>query len=166
MATWKKARDTGVRYETREEARVARNVYQRAWQSANREKMREANRRHIAKDPVSYKAKVKARLELREAMSPGHKRAIWLKGKYGIALEEYTRMFVKQGGVCAICRRPELKVHKSGTRHSLNVDHCHITGRVRGLLCSPCNTSLGKMGDDPSRLREAAMYLESEEYAP
>lgn len=77
-----------------------------------------------------------------------------LKKKYGITLEDYTALLSKQRGQCRIC----------GTLKSewgqLAVDHNHDTGAVRGLLCFNCNTSIGKMGDDPKLLRRAAEYLE------
>lgn len=76
-----------------------------------------------------------------------------LKRVYGITDAEYDAMLESQGGRCAICCRS-----RRGRR--LAVDHCHATGAVRGLLCSSCNQTLGKMGDDPERLRAAAAYLE------
>lgn len=78
-----------------------------------------------------------------------------MKHKYGLSLEEYKAMLTEQGGVCKICKRPdELRSH-------LSVDHCHATGKIRGLLCDRCNTSLGKFRDDPELLRKAADYLEA-----
>ena len=81
--------------------------------------------------------------------------------KYGLTTEGYTQMFAQQGGSCAICA---CAIHPMGSpvgRMELaHVDHCHTTGKVRGLLCAYCNTSLGKMRDDPERLRRAAAYLE------
>lgn len=76
-----------------------------------------------------------------------------LKSTYGISLKDYNRMLEEQKGVCAICYKPQVD-------KALAVDHCHKSGKVRGLLCSLCNTSLGKMGDSPDRLRRAAAYLE------
>ncbi len=78
--------------------------------------------------------------------------------KYGLALEDYAKMLVEQGGVCAICRLPP----KGGKASNacLNVDHDHKTGRVRGLLCAACNLAIGKLKDSPALLREAAAYLE------
>lgn len=61
-------------------------------------------------------------------------------------------MLEAQGGVCAICRRPSDPA-------PLHVDHDHRTGAIRGLLCSPCNTAIGLLGDDPDRMMAAAAYL-------
>ncbi len=134
----------------------------RARHAANPDYMRDAQRRHMAKP--GNKEKAKAYCEAKEVEVPGYRRNLFLKRRYGISLDEYKMMLLSQGGMCAICRNPETTVHKSGTPHTLNVDHCHETGRVRGLLCSLCNTAIGKMHDDPSRLRAAAMYLESANY--
>lgn len=60
-------------------------------------------------------------------------------------------MLAAQDGVCAICKQtPE---------GQWNIDHCHDTGAVRGLLCSPCNIGIGQLGDDPERVRAALEYL-------
>jgi hypothetical protein len=72
--------------------------------------------------------------------------------EYGLTVAEYDEMFRKQNGVCAIC--------KSGNKgRRLCVDHDHKTGRVRGLLCNPCNWALGHMRDDTSLLEKAIEYL-------
>jgi hypothetical protein len=72
--------------------------------------------------------------------------------RYGLTVADYDALLTEQNGACAICHRPPI-----GKR--LAVDHCHTTGKVRGLLCSPCNVSLGQFDDDPRRLLEAAKYL-------
>lgn len=64
-------------------------------------------------------------------------------------------MFAEQNGCCAICGD-----HQSNQARSMAVDHCHETGRVRGLLCMKCNTGIGKLGDSPELLRKAIAYLE------
>ena len=74
--------------------------------------------------------------------------------KYGLTIEEYNQMFQAQGGACAICRRTQFTLCRS-----LAVDHCHKTGRVRGLLCTGCNLALGGFEDCPIRLDQAAFYL-------
>lgn len=75
--------------------------------------------------------------------------------KYGITRAELDVMLEAQGGGCAICGSEKPNGH--GFR--LHVDHCHETNRIRGLLCSKCNTMLGLADDDPARLRAAAQYL-------
>ena len=62
-----------------------------------------------------------------------------LKRKYGITLDIYNDMLKNQKGVCKICKQ----LCKSGK--VLAVDHCHQTGKVRGLLCATCNTGLGRI---------------------
>ena len=76
---------------------------------------------------------------------------------YGISPEQYEAMMTAQGGVCAICRRPEWK----GKGNRPHTDHDHVTGQFRGILCGPCNNGLGMFGDDPARLRAAITYLEA-----
>lgn len=87
------------------------------------------------------------------AARPGAKRAVNLKGAYGITLDDYEALLTAQGGVCAICRQPSVK--------NLHVDHDHATDAIRGLLCANCNTALGLLADDPARLLDAVAYLTS-----
>lgn len=81
----------------------------------------------------------------------------WFKNRllreFGITVEDYEAMLAAQGGVCAICA----KECRSGRR--LAVDHDHVTGVVRGLLCLHCNLALGKFDDDPERIERALAYL-------
>lgn len=77
-----------------------------------------------------------------------------LRAAYGITVEDYDRMLAEQGGRCASCN------DQPRGQKPLCVDHCHETGRVRGLLCSNCNTSLGKLRDDPRRIRGLLRYAE------
>lgn len=72
---------------------------------------------------------------------------------YGLTREE-LRLLLEQHDRCAICGTDGWG--KKGPQ----VDHCHATGRVRGILCLNCNNGLGRFGDDPARLRAAAAYLE------
>lgn len=73
---------------------------------------------------------------------------------YGLAPGGYDALRALQGGQCAICG-PRAK----GKSRSLSVDHDHKTGRVRGLLCNPCNKLLGHARDDPAFFVVAARYL-------
>lgn len=82
-----------------------------------------------------------------------------LQNKYGISADEYDELLRKQGGVCAICSSEPLG--GSTSTRCLHVDHCHETGRIRGLLCSTCNTGLGLFKDSEELLWKAASYLTS-----
>ena len=91
----------------------------------------------------------------REAM-----RHYGLKRYYGLSGEQYGAMLAAQGGVCAICANPEVRLDAHGMPVALHVDHDHKTGAVRALLCYKCNSALGSMNDDPALFRKAADYLE------
>ena len=75
------------------------------------------------------------------------------KTRYGMAHSDYEELLLEQDGVCAICRRGD------GTGQDLEVDHCHKTGLVRGLLCTSCNNALGMFRDDTRILLRARQYL-------
>jgi hypothetical protein len=77
--------------------------------------------------------------------------------RYAITPADYARMLAEQDGGCAICGALPAGV-KGGV---YDVDHDHRTGKIRGLLCGPCNRGLGAFGDDVPTLRRAAEYLEA-----
>lgn len=89
-----------------------------------------------------------------EARNPARKatnqRRHLVKKRYGLTLEAAEALVVASGGLCAICRREA----------EPNIDHCHASGRVRGVLCRACNKGLGHFYDKPDLLRAAAAYLE------
>ena len=81
-----------------------------------------------------------------------------LKRKYGISVEEYERRLSEQNGRCKICNRtPEEVQDKTAWR--LAVDHCHTTGKVRGLLCRPCNTAIGQLQESADIIQKALEYV-------
>jgi hypothetical protein len=73
-----------------------------------------------------------------------------IRGRYGLTAIEYCAMLLRQHGLCAVCEK----------FRPLHVDHCHITGKVRGLVCVPCNTGMGHFQHDPVLLRAAADHIE------
>lgn len=81
--------------------------------------------------------------------------------RYGLSVEEYDALFAAQNGACAICQKPET-ASRQGKLIQLPVDHCHTSGRVRGLLCLRCNRAIGLLGDDVGLLKAAIDYLERE----
>lgn len=77
---------------------------------------------------------------------------------HGIRTDQYEELHRAQGGGCAVCGVQKPSEWKRG---NLELDHCHATGEVRGLLCGDCNSSAGRVGDDPARLRALADYIEN-----
>ena len=82
-----------------------------------------------------------------------HKNA-QLKYKYGITEADYKKMLQAQNYSCKICGLAD-----SQQRHGLHVDHCHATGKIRGLLCRRCNTALGFCEDNIDVLANMIKYL-------
>ncbi|MDE2468789.1 MAG: endonuclease VII domain-containing protein [Bradyrhizobium sp.] len=108
----------------------------RDWYAKNRKRAADQRRAYVARN--------------REAVA--ERKAIY---KYGVSNAVYQSMFDAQGGVCAICGGSE----PDKRRARLAIDHCHTTGKIRGLLCSRCNTALGLLGDEINVLRAAIAYL-------
>lgn len=114
-------------------------------------------RRARHREPGVMAAYTRAYAERRRAANPeGY--AWWrrhtkydsqLRRAYGIRWADREAMYVAQGGRCASCWAGPAE----------HIDHDHATGRVRGLLCGPCNLLLGHAGDDPARLAAAIAYL-------
>ena len=106
------------------------------------------------------KARHKYREENKERFAEVSRRKN-LKHRYGITLEQYYEMLQSQDNRCAICNTTENKV--IGERRDWNwaVDHCHDTGKVRGLLCNTCNRALGLFQDNKEILEKAIAYLET-----
>lgn len=74
--------------------------------------------------------------------------------KYGISLDQWQGLFNTQDGCCAICSK-----HQSELKQTLNVDHSHKTGIIRGLLCSKCNAAIGLLQDSSRIAKKAMEYL-------
>jgi len=98
--------------------------------------------------------------ELR-ATNCAKKRDRHLQKKYGISHSDYEQMLDAQGGVCAICKVSEPQNQSKGR---MNVDHCHSTGLVRGLLCDRCNKGLGAFADNIDLLLTAVSYLSKSQF--
>ncbi|WP_084206625.1 endonuclease VII domain-containing protein [Segniliparus rugosus] len=79
-----------------------------------------------------------------------------LKKKYGLTIEQYEEMVAVRGNKCDICGRTPIEV---GDSRRLSVDHCHKTGRIRGLLCRWCNTAIGQLQDSVQVMENAIKYM-------
>ena len=82
----------------------------------------------------------------------------WRLRYFGMTDEHYKEMFLKQNGLCQICKMPETYLHK-GVLQNLSVDHDHSTGKVRGLLCKKCNHGLGFFNDNIETMKSAIEYI-------
>ena len=104
--------------------------------------------------------KAKERSKARNGYFRSYRRTINLMRRYGISENDYKNMFDSQNGCCAVCgtNRPVPSKYK-GSPQRLAVDHCHKTGKIRGLLCFSCNRALGYLKDDVSLLKRAVEYL-------
>lgn len=109
----------------------------------------EASRRRLAKI-AAWKARTEeVKLAAREKSRAYH-RKLRLR-KYGLTEESYAALVDASGLFCPLCR----------TEPARAIDHCHRTGRVRGLICDRCNVALGLFRDNPETLRRAIKYLKA-----
>lgn len=115
----------------------------------------ECRRRGVIKRNADYVArhpgrKSDSQRERYQKMSSRQKWARWLRAGYGIGLDVFDALVVGQCGRCKVCL---------GELRDLHIDHCHKTGRVRGLLCRFCNLAAGFLRDRPEVARNIALYL-------
>jgi Recombination endonuclease VII len=128
------------RYAEDPEYRERRREANRRWRAAHKDEINERNRTRLRTDPRYRKRQHGYRFR-----------------RYGMSGDDYDALMALQGGLCAICRRKPKRRKKCN--HRLQVDHCHSTNKVRGLLCGNCNTTLGQCDDDTERLLAAIAYL-------
>lgn len=102
---------------------------------------KEQNQKDKARDPEKHRAYMRQRMFLHN-----------LKKLYSMTLEQYQDLLAAQANRCAICNRLFKKTPL--------IDHCHKTGKVRGLLCRACNTGIGSFKDDPTLTEAATRYLQ------
>lgn len=137
-------------YERRHAEKVAAD--RRAWNEKNREKVRARNLASYHRYAETRRARAR---EVYRA-DPGTraaKHADHVARKYGISRVQYDALLLAQGGACALCARPP------GASRRLAVDHDHETGRIRGLLCTQCNTAIGRFGDTAEGVQRVLDYL-------
>ena len=92
--------------------------------------------------------------EITDAVAPVKHRWHFIRNKFGVRKIDWLLMYYAQQGVCSICR-----IVKMDDSKSTCVDHDHLTGRVRGLLCRACNTGMGYV-DKPGWVERAVAYKE------
>ena len=130
-----------------EKQRLARNAYQRDWRNkpGNKEKASKKarewyknNKKHFIQRMKKYRKE-----------NPDVVKNSRLKERFGLTLEHHTHLIKSQKGRCAICEQ----------KRKLCVDHNHVTGKVRGLLCNQCNFAIGCFYENEANMLKAVKYL-------
>lgn len=121
---------------------------------------RESQRRQDARpERQARQNELRRTVDERKLVIQKYNRQYQLKTKYNLTPEQHDEMLAAQNGLCALCGNPP---DPNGVRAAsrLHVDHDHLTGVVRELLCNVCNQGLGHFRDDPALLRAAADYID------
>ncbi len=132
------------------QCKICRNEKFKQYRRDNPDKIKLSNEKSTGKRKAFYDS------ELGIVSS----RKAHLKRMYNITLNQYEEMLKKQEGRCMICGGTEMNYKNK----VLCVDHNHITGQVRGLLCGLCNSGLGKFKEDKQLLNNAIKYIEKYEH--
>lgn len=124
--------------------RRCNNARSSSWQKTNREKANKRNREWVQanKKQAQYRSRISK-----------------VRKIYGLSEEEYITLLEKHDHKCSICGRPE-RTSIKGTVWNLSIDHCHNTGKIRGLLCAQCNVGLAKFGESIRYFKNAIKYLQ------
>jgi len=125
-----------------EEQKEKHKLYMRKYRTKNKDKINTQRRERHKANPYKTRELDRARYY----RDPLARKLI----KYKITKEQFLQMIDKQNNCCAIYKK-EMTI--------VNIDHCHTTGNVRGLLCTACNTGIGKLKDDVTILGNAIIYL-------
>ena len=142
-------------------SRQRKAEYMKAWRAANREKVRESFQKWKEANKearAAYQKQYHGEYRKRE----GVQKTLWernLRNNYQLAPEAFNALWEQQGGKCGVCSTP--MAPRGRTSDSVCVDHNHLTGEVRGLLCRGCNHGIGQLKDCPDVLEAAAKYLRS-----
>lgn len=92
-------------------------------------------------------------------LSPKYNRDKNLLSKYGISLTDWNTLFLSQGSKCAICHSTEPR------GRNWHTDHNHSSGKIRGILCGPCNSGIGKLQEDWRLFLKSAAYCLVSDYS-
>ena len=133
-----------------------RKIYQRKWAlnyyyTKYRKQSAENSKRRLLKYPEKFREYNRYWAK----KNPDKRLGYRLKREYGISLDDFNKILLKQKGVCAICKC----INGVGTK--LFIDHNHKTKKVRGLLCYKCNFAVGHFKEDISNLKSAMKYLKN-----
>lgn len=143
-------KDPEKRKESARRGYQRRKDYYAAYRQRNKEKLVKRATEWNKANPEKHKASLEKFL----VNNKGKKRYTVMKSAYGISMDGYNALFSLQQGRCAICN-----THQDELNKNLSVDHCHDTGKIRGLLCQHCNSLLGFAKDSVEIMNKAVSYL-------
>lgn len=144
------------------EQKERRKLRNKLWEQNNKEYRTAYRKNHNKKMYEFNKEKIKDYSRKYNRENREKVKNSKLKRIHKISLEQYNDLLIKQNYVCAICKNKEVRIDsRLGKTSALSVDHCHVTGKIRGLLCFACNVAIGKFKDDISVLQNAIKYLEA-----
>ncbi len=133
------------------ECKACQSVRRRAYCANPAAKQKNKEQAREYRKTLKYKQKASA---YRKTQYARYQRFVdKLRGKYGLSLYEWAHMLNDQDRICAVCPST-----LDGGRDT-HVDHCHVTGKIRGLLCRSCNLALGFVRDNPHILQSLTAYL-------
>lgn len=136
------------RAKNKEKVAGAKKIYR----NKNRERIAEWSRNYYASNKEYYSKYRQDNIRKRKSTR--------LIREYKITIEDYEKLLLEQGGVCAICKKSETIIEKStNVIRPLAVDHDHKTGKIRGLLCGRCNQAIGLIHDCPVTAKAMSDYL-------
>lgn len=150
----------------REKNKEKITIYQQQYSKKNKDILQEKAKERYQENPEKYvianrkwREKNREKIRIKDKIRKSRPE-IKLKNRnynlmkyYGVTLEEWNNLFTKQGECCAICKSPTT----NGT--GWHTDHDHKKGKVRGILCSPCNIAIGHFKDNIEALESAIIYL-------
>ena len=126
-------------------------IANRAWREANKGKVSQSKRSYVSRNWTAIRKHQQEYMSTKKVEAAEYRRRWNLSKRYGITVDRFAEILDSQGGACAVCRR---------TKGRQVVDHDHVTGKVRGILCVRCNVSIGGLGDNVEGLMRAICYLE------
>jgi hypothetical protein len=135
---------------TTEEKRLAACRAAKKYRESNKDKVKKLHGQWMKKNASVVEKDQKEYYQLNKLRV----RDNYLKRTFGISLEGYNNLLKQQNNGCALCGGGPACRGKG-----FAVDHCHVTGKIRGLLCRGCNVGIGNLNDDPELLEKAAAYI-------
>lgn len=127
--------------------------YRRKHREKNRDILNQKQREYCLKNKEKRYAYDKKYREANREKTKLNVQKHFLK-RFNLTIEDFNTMMIKQNNKCKICN-----IHRDQVTKNFNVDHCHKTGKVRGLLCLNCNTGLGQFKDNIELMIKAIQYL-------